>query len=76
MYQHVNSFRCHVQMHRGRTECRQCRRVFDRPTRLNEHLYWVHGVRGAYSPRRPLRGGYYHPLPPPRPPPPPPSAAQ
>ena len=51
VYQHVNSYRCHMQMHRGRTQCHVCQRVFDRPTRLNEHLYSVHGVRGAYSPR-------------------------
>ncbi|KAF0311679.1 Broad-complex core protein isoform 6 [Amphibalanus amphitrite] len=74
VYHHVNSYRCHVQMHRGRTQCHVCRRVFDRPTRLNEHLYWVHGVRGAYSPRgRAQRGaagrGGHHPPHPPLPPP-------
>ena len=51
MYQHIKSYRSHMEMHRGRTRCFVCQRVFDRPTRLNEHLHFVHGVPGVYSPR-------------------------
>ena len=51
VYRHVDSFRCHLHVHAGKTQCHLCQRVFSRRTRLNAHLSAEHGLESAYSPR-------------------------
>ncbi|KAF0312954.1 Zinc finger and BTB domain-containing protein 39 [Amphibalanus amphitrite] len=51
VYRHVDSFRCHLHVHAGKTQCHLCQRVFSRRTRLNAHLSSEHGLESAYSPR-------------------------
>ena len=51
VYRHMDSFRCHLHVHAGKTQCHLCRRVFSRRTRLNAHLYTEHGLESAYTPR-------------------------
>ena len=51
-YRHVDSYRCHMAMHAGKTRCHLCRRVFSRRAYLNQHLRSQHQVEPQGERRR------------------------
>ncbi|KAF0312964.1 Longitudinals lacking protein-like [Amphibalanus amphitrite] len=51
-YRHIDSYRCHISMHAGKTRCHLCGRVFSRRAYLNQHLRAVHQVEPPDERRR------------------------
>ena len=52
VYRHIDSYRCHMAMHAGKTRCHLCSRVFSRRAYLNQHLRAHHQVEPPAERRR------------------------